>query len=57
LDNVIVCAGSVIGERSTLKECDIGPGMTILADTTAKNEKLVGDQDDDDDDDDEQEQQ
>jgi len=47
LENVIVCAGAVVGERSTLKECDVGPGVTILADTNAKNEKLVGDQDED----------
>jgi hypothetical protein len=41
-----------VGERSTLKECDIGPGVTISADTNAKNEKLVGDQEDSDEEDD-----
>lgn len=42
LENVIVCAGAMIGERSTLKECDVAAGVNILADTNAKNEKLVG---------------
>ncbi|UZJ53855.1 hypothetical protein CBS101457_003175 [Exobasidium rhododendri] len=57
LENVIVCAGAVIGERSTLKECDVGPGVSIAADTNAKNEKLVGDQMDGSDDDDDGEDQ
>jgi hypothetical protein len=43
-----VCAGAVIGERSTLKECDVAAGVTIAADTNAKNEKLVGEDDDED---------
>ena len=43
-----MCAGAVIGERSTLRECDVGPGVKILAETNAKNEKLVGEQEDDD---------
>lgn len=42
LDNVIVCAGAVVGARSNLSDCDVGPGIHVAPDTSAKNEKLVG---------------
>ena len=45
MENVIVCAGAVVGERSVLKECDVGAHVVLAADTNAKNQKLVGEQD------------
>lgn len=42
-----MCAGATIGERSTLKDCDVATGVILAADTSAKNEKLVDDRSED----------
>lgn len=54
LENVICCASSVLGDRCTLKDCDVAPGVHVAAETNVKNEKLVGEHDEEDDDDEEE---
>lgn len=46
LDNTIVCAGAVVGARCTLADCDVGPGVQVADETSAKHEKLVGSHED-----------
>lgn len=50
LENVICCASSVLGDRCTLKDCDIAPGVHVAAETNVKNEKLVGEHEEEEDD-------
>ena len=57
LENVICCASSILGDRCTLKDCDVAPGVRVAAETNVKNEKLVGEheEEEDDEEDDEEE--
>ncbi|MCO5588115.1 hypothetical protein L7F22_042070 [Adiantum nelumboides] len=54
LENVICCASSVLGDRCTLKDCDVAPGVNVAAETNVKNEKLVGEYEEEDEDDEEE---
>lgn len=42
LENVIMCPRATVGERSTLKDCDVASGVNVLPDTQAKMEKITG---------------
>ena len=52
LENCIVGMHADIGERSQLRETDVGPRYVMAPSTESKNEKLVAYDDDDDGDDD-----
>lgn len=47
LENCIVGCHANIGEKSQLKETDVGPQFVVVAGTESKNEKLVAYDDDD----------
>ncbi|KAL1924803.1 uncharacterized protein VTP21DRAFT_4457 [Calcarisporiella thermophila] len=42
LEGCIVCHNAKILERAQLKDCEVGGGYIVKAETLAKNEKLVG---------------
>lgn len=42
LENVIMCPRATVGERSTLKDCDVASGVNVLPETQAKMEKITG---------------
>lgn len=46
LENTIVAARAKIGDRCTLKDCDVAPDAVVAADASKKVEKILHDDDD-----------